>query len=133
MHLRHPDLGAEKKLVAGEPYFFSGDWATECQVTGPVRDFNVIWNSGRVNCEVEFISSDQERVLGVAAGDTAFFFVQKGSLEVEEKDATARTVAAQHMMIVERIASKAVVRLAADSAVFIVRLVLNTPENCGVV
>jgi environmental stress-induced protein Ves len=52
--LVHPRLDRSVLLGSLEPYEFSGDWETNCQLRGgPVRDFNVITARTRASARVE--------------------------------------------------------------------------------
>lgn len=52
--LVHPQLDRSVLLGSLEPYEFSGDWETLCQLRGgPVRDFNVITARTRASARVE--------------------------------------------------------------------------------
>jgi hypothetical protein len=52
--LVHPRLDRSVLLGSLEPYEFSGDWETLCQLRGgPVRDFNVITARTRASARVE--------------------------------------------------------------------------------
>ncbi len=52
--LVHKELERSALLGSLEPYEFSGDWTTDCQLRGgPVRDFNVITARNRASARVE--------------------------------------------------------------------------------
>ncbi|MCM2313726.1 MAG: HutD family protein [Thermoanaerobaculia bacterium] len=52
--LVHAEIDRSVLLGSLEPYEFSGDWATNCQLRGgPVRDFNVITARTRASARVE--------------------------------------------------------------------------------
>lgn len=122
MRLIHPALKTEKKLVLGVPYSFAGDWATECNVDGTARDFNVIWKADRVACEVEFVVCEKEREFVLDSGDANFLYLEKGLLSFGEHGGVRRTLGERHFMIVDRDSAAKVLRLDAGSRVFVVRL-----------
>jgi environmental stress-induced protein Ves len=47
MTLHHEEKGLSKKLELYQPYEFSGDWQTNCEVSGPSQDLNLMIQRSR--------------------------------------------------------------------------------------
>ncbi len=62
MTLSHGAASPAKNLNKNEPYAFSGEWTTHCEVDGPARDFNILVDHRffRASADVTELSSGQE-------------------------------------------------------------------------
>lgn len=125
MHLTHPDTGTEKMLKPGEPYHFSGDRPTDCRITGPARDFNVIWKKAQVDCSVELIVGPLNRDIDFKNAEAVFLFVQKGSLKFLAKNEAVRLLESQHLMIVDGETQPIGIELTPEAALFVIHLWLK--------
>ena len=81
--LVHAELDRTVLLGSLEPYEFSGDWATDCQLRGgPVRDFNVITARTRASARVEVASGTRLHHFD-CRGRVILAYCVRGALVVE--------------------------------------------------
>jgi environmental stress-induced protein Ves len=81
--LVHAELDRTVLLGSLEPYEFSGDWATDCQLRGgPVRDFNVITQRARASTRVEVASGTRLHHFD-CRGRVILAYCVRGALVVE--------------------------------------------------
>lgn len=81
--LEHAELDRSVLLGSLEPYEFSGDWATSCQLRGgPVRDFNVITDRTRASARVEIATGTRMHHFD-CRGRVILAYCVRGALVVE--------------------------------------------------
>ena len=82
MTLVHEGHG-RRRLAHLQPHRFEGEWATCCEVSGPVRDFNVMTRRGQVRASVtihDLVAGSRVKVL--APGGAHLVYAFRGALAV---------------------------------------------------
>ena len=82
MTLVHEGHG-EHRLALLQPHRFEGEWKTHGEVSGPVRDFNVMARRGQVRASVtihDLVAGSRARVL--APGGAHLVYAFRGALSV---------------------------------------------------
>lgn len=101
------DSGAEgrhrldRKL---EPYAFSGDWSTDCQLLGgPCRDFNVMVSRERAAATLTVVTAGLEPQVVPMAGHTAAIYAVSGPVLVAGSELPPQgcEVPAEHTLLLE--------------------------------
>lgn len=95
--------GLDRTVLLGtlEPYEFSGDWATSCQLRGgPVHDFNVITARGRASARVEVATGTRMHHFD-CRGRTLLAYCVRGALVTEPTSRVHAFVVAGETLLVE--------------------------------
>jgi environmental stress-induced protein Ves len=76
-----PDVRIDRVL---EPFEFDGAWKTDCLLLdGPVRDFNLIVDSQRVNAKIDVLAMTDEPSTMALNCDTALIHAIDGAARIE--------------------------------------------------
>lgn len=90
MTLSHADASPAKILKKGEPYAFSGEWITQCEVASPARDFNIMVDRRffSASADVTALLPEQETRIPLR-GTVVIIHLLEGSARISDRSHNA--------------------------------------------
>ncbi|MGE0171675.1 MAG: HutD family protein [Oligoflexales bacterium] len=80
------------KLEVLKPYYFKGDWKTQCTLeSAQAKDFNVIYRPGAVDVGIE-VTTLEEEISVQKIGHRHFIYCVKGSCQFSEQEVGSHTL-----------------------------------------